>query len=102
MITWADKYIEELKNTGTVTMRVSGPSMEPLIQSKALCTLVVQEFKLGDVVLVTTGVNAYLHRIGAETWIGPDRWLRIENAAGRSNGWVPAASVYGVLVKVET
>jgi hypothetical protein len=102
---WATRLIEALERGETVTTRPSGKSMEPVIPSKALCTIIPLsvDWKIttSDIVLVTCADNTYLHRVGCVVDIGGRLDYRIENLSGRSNGWVTRDKIHGVLVMVE-
>lgn len=102
---WADSYIAALRRGETVSFRPHGRSMEPRIQSGALCTVesidaVVQpaSVRAGDIVLCTVGRRQYLHFIKTK---GPDGRLLIGDNKGGLNGWIKPDAVHGKLVKVE-
>jgi hypothetical protein len=120
MSSWADPYIEQLARGETVEIRLtvksaSAKAMEPMIPVGATCFVQpVQEqpsatynvtqvagLRLGDIVLATTSINTWLHRIGAITIVGNTTWYRIENAAGRINGWTTSDKIHGHLVRVD-
>lgn len=97
---WATGFIERLKKQETVSFRPRGNSMQPKIESGALCTVepVTREgLDVGDVVLCRVSGAEYLHLIKA---IQGDRF-QIGNNKGRINGWINISGIYGKLIRVE-
>jgi hypothetical protein len=119
---WAQEYIKKLQEGQVVFFRPRGGSMEPLIKSGALCTVVPTHgptaayVALGDVVLCKVGGREYLHKVLAvrqhqkisemagDLAAGKpnDRnEYQIGNNKGGINGWVKGTHIYGKLIKVE-
>jgi hypothetical protein len=99
-MSWATRYIEQLKQGLTVQFRPRGNSMTPRIKSGQLCTVAPIDTQappqVDDVVLCKVKGAQYLHIVKA---VQGDRYL-IGNAHGRINGWVGHACVYGKLLSV--
>jgi len=94
-VSWAAKYIEQLKNGKDVTFRPRGNSMRPHIESGNQVTLHPIGVDLpvkGDIVLAKVGGNVYLHFVSA---VGADGRYQIANASGFINGWTTLKNVYG-------
>lgn len=90
---WADKTISELKEGETSSLRPRGHSMEPIIKSGALVSLspvLIQDLKVGDIVLCRVMGETYLHLVKA---LSSDGRAQIGNNKGRINGWT--SIVYG-------
>ena len=97
-MSWATKYIKNLKAGETVQFRPKGNSMTPRIKSGQLCKVKpvdIIDLKTNDVVLCRVGGSDYLHIVTA---IDNGR-VQISNNKGHINGWT--RTVYGKLIKVE-
>lgn len=96
---WADSYITSLKKGETVQFRPRGNSMQGIIASGQLCTVVPvtdpKTLNVGDVVLCRVAGAQYLHKITA---VQGERF-QISNNRGHVNGWTKA--IYGRCTKVE-
>lgn len=105
-VTWADAAIRALWKGERFKLRVTGKSMEPILMSGQEFTLaplkeINGQLDCCDVVLVIVAGTPYLHRVGAICYAGRNSkraYYRIENAAGKVNGWVPVESIHGVLM----
>ena len=101
-MSWASRYIEQLKAGQQVSFRPRGNSMSGKIESGDLCTLVPiadhAALAVGDIVLCKVAGNQYLHLITAKR----GTQFQIGNNKGRINGWVSAHAIYGKCVKVES
>jgi len=96
---WATSHIKRLQNGETVQVRPTGNSMQGIIESKQLVTVVpasIEDVKEGDVVLCRVAGTDYLHLVKAKDSRGR---VQIGNNRGRINGWTKA--VYGKCVRVE-
>lgn len=99
-MSWANDYIEKLKNGETVQFRPRGNSMKGKIASGQLVTVAPigeKQLQKGDIVLCKVNGSQYLHLIKA---IQGQRF-QIGNNIGRINGWVTGTSIYGVCTGVE-
>jgi hypothetical protein len=97
---WASSHIEQLSKGNTVQFRPSGNSMQGIIESKQLVTVVpatVDTVNEGDVVLCRVSGAEYLHLVKAKDSQGR---VQIGNNKGKINGWTKA--VYGKCIKVES
>ena len=98
---WATHYIARLKAGEVVKFRPRGSSMKGKIESGQLCTVEpikeLASLRVGDIVLCKVNGSEYLHLIKA---IDGQRF-QIGNNRGFINGWVGAASLFGVCAKVE-
>lgn len=112
MGSWADRHVELLQKGVTVKFRPRGNSMDPLIKSGQLVTVVplstwhrdfqgpLDSLGNGQIVLCKVKGRHYLHRttaFGGENGEGAS--YRIENNKGHVNGWT--RQIYGVVVQVE-
>ncbi len=97
---WATVAAEALARGESVQVRPTGRSMRPRIQDGALVTLEpcrADELVVGDIVLARVrGWLLVLHQV---VGVEPGRF-QIGNTAGRSDGWVSAADVFGRVVAV--
>jgi hypothetical protein len=99
-MSWANHYIEKLKNGETVQFRPRGNSMKGKVESGQLVTVVPissRELQKGDMVLCKVNGSQYLHLIKA---IQGER-VQIGNNIGRINGWITQNSIYGICTNVE-
>ena len=97
-MSWATRYIEQLKNGETIQFRPRGNSMVGKVNSGDLCTLVpVTDLEVGDIVLCKVNGNQYLHLIKAIK----GNQFQIGNNRGGINGWITKNSIYGKCIKVE-
>jgi hypothetical protein len=97
---WASTYIEKLRGGEAVSFRPRGNSMAGKVESGQLCTVEPvnpADQSVGDIVLCKVNGREYLHLIKA---IQGQRF-QIGNNRGRINGWISAAAIFGVCVKVE-
>ena len=98
---WAAPYIEKLKAGETVSFRPRGNSMQPRIESGALCT--VRPLKPDEdvgkhsIVLCRVAGSEYLHLVSAVQ----GKRYQISNNHNHVNGWVGRDSIFGLLVSVE-
>lgn len=95
---WADKYIKEIKETGTTSFRPFGNSMSGKIESGQLVTVTKvetpQSVVKNDIVLCEVNGKQYLHLVKA---VKNNRFL-IGNNKGRINGEITFDKIYGKLV----
>ena len=99
-MSWANHYIEKLKDGETVQFRPRGNSMKGKIESGQLVTVVPvngKSLQKGDIVLCKVNGSQYLHLIKA---IQGERF-QIGNNIGRINGWITQNSIYGICTNVE-
>lgn len=99
-MSWATKYIEDLKEGKEVSFRPRGNSMTGKISSGQLCTVEpvsIDSLQTGDIVLCKVKGNQYLHLIKA---IKGSRF-QIGNNHGKINGWIGENSIFGKLTTVE-
>jgi hypothetical protein len=100
-MSWATPHVERLRAGVTVQFRPRGRSMQPRIESGALCTVVplaaADTLAPGDVVLCRVRGAHYLHLVKA---VDGQRFL-IGNNRGGVNGWIGRIGVYGRLVAVD-
>lgn len=98
---WATGHIAKLKQGETVQFRPRGNSMVGKISSGQLCTVEPIDdpltLRVGDIVLCKVNGGQYLHLIKA---IQGERY-QIGNNRGGINGWVSAAQLYGLCIRVE-
>jgi hypothetical protein len=97
---WATAHINRLQAGETVTFRPTGGSMEPLVKSGSLCTVVpVDPLQLhtGDIVLCKVRSSEFLHLVKQ---IEMGKFL-IGNNRGGTNGWIGPSEIFGRLVKTE-
>lgn len=100
-MSWATRYIEELKSGKTVQFRPHGGSMAGLIESGQLVTVEPLGERLpqkGDIVLCKVKGAQYLHLVKACG--AGDRYL-IGNNRGGINGWTSINQIYGHCIAVE-
>ena len=101
-MSWADKYIEELKAGKEVSFRPQGNSMVGRISSGQLVTCVPVEervIKVDDIVLCKVMGTQYLHLVLEVTSEVYPMCYRIGNNRGKVNGWT--STVYGIVVDVK-
>ena len=94
-MSWANHYIEKLRNGETVQFRPRGNSMKGKIESGQLVTvepLGTKVLQKGDIVLCKVNGSQYLHLIKA---IQGERY-QIGNNIRRINGWIGVGSIYGI------
>jgi len=99
-MTWASAHIEKLRSGQTVSFRPRGNSMSPRIESGQLCAVAPVDprtLRPGDIVLCRVRGSDYLHIVKA---IERGQY-QIGNNRGRMNGWIPAAAIFGLLMKIE-
>ena len=97
-MSWANHYIDKLKNGETVQFRLRGNSMKGKIESGQLVTVEPignRQLTKGDIVLCKVNGSQYLHLIKA---IQGERY-QIGNNIGRINGWIGIGSIYGSVRK---
>ena len=95
---WASRAKAELREGREAVVIPHGGSMRGRVESGQRVKLkpaVVEDLKVGDVVLVRCKGNDYLHLIKAIQ--GPR--FQIGNNRGGINGWVGPKAVYGVMVE---
>lgn len=99
-MSWATQYIAQLQQGKQVQFRPKGNSMEGLISSGDLVTVVprYRTPRKGDIVLCKVKGKQYLHLIKAT---GPGERYMIGNNRGKLNGWTPLSQIYGFCTKVE-
>jgi hypothetical protein len=97
---WSTTAFEALARGESVQVRPRGHSMRGRIDDGALVTLEpcrVDELAVGDIVLARVrGWLLVLHQV---VGVEPGR-LRIGTVAGRSDGWVSAADIFGRVAAV--
>jgi phage repressor protein C with HTH and peptisase S24 domain len=100
-MSWANFHIEKLLKGETVKFRPRGNSMNPIIKSGELCTVVpikdVSEIEVGFIVLCKVNGRQYLHAITAIR----DKQFLISNNHGHNNGWTSSKNIYGRCIEVE-
>jgi hypothetical protein len=97
---WAEIARESLSRGETVQVRPRGHSMRGRIEDGALVTLAPcrpEEVRPGEVVFVR--VRGWLFVLHLVLDIKEDRF-HIGTTAGRSDGWVDAADIFGRVVAV--
>jgi phage repressor protein C with HTH and peptisase S24 domain len=97
---WATPYIELLRAGERVSLRPTGNSMSPLIESGELCTVIPvapATLAAGDIVLCTVDGQDYLHLVIA---VEPGRF-QIGNNRGHVDGWVGPEGIHGKCIEVE-
>lgn len=95
-MSWATRYIEQLKAGETVQFRPHGNSMTGLIASGQLVTVEPvgeRVLRKGDIVLCKVNGNQYLHLVKA---CGAGARYLIGNNRGGTNGWTGLAQIYGI------
>lgn len=101
-MSWANQYIDLLKQGQTVKFRPRGNSMQPRIESGQLVTLTpltnVTQLDKGVVVLCKVDGKQWLHLIVS---CGSDGRYQIGNNKGHINGWTTAQNIFGVVTAVE-
>lgn len=101
-MSWADKYVEMLREGSNVQFRPQGKSMEPLIKSGQLVTMrpvrTLGDAQVGNMVLCKVGGSYYLHLVSA---LDENKRIQISNNQGHVNGWTTLNQVFGVVTKVE-
>ena len=99
---WASRYIQKLTLGEEVEFRPHGNSMTPLIYSGDLVTVhPIADYdgiRIGDVVLCKVHGSEFLHKVNAIRGNPPQ--FQISNNRGHVNGWCPAKSVYGKVVRI--
>jgi hypothetical protein len=99
MRSWANRYIEQLRQGRAVTFRPRGKSMEGKIEDGQLISVHPLDKTIpavGNIVLCTVGRNQYLHLITA---ISPGgRSFQISNNKGYVNGWIGISDIHGVYI----
>ena len=99
MSSWANRYIEQLRQGRAVTFRPRGKSMEGKIEDGQLISVHPLDKTIpavGNIVLCTVGRNQYLHLITA---ISPGgRSFQISNNKGYVNGWIGISDIHGVYI----
>lgn len=106
-MTWAIKHISELRKGNTIKIRPLGNSMEGLISSGQLCTLLPinddVSISVDDIVLCKIGRSVYLHKVLEVNNRGINNTLMalIGNNKGRVNGWASIKQIFGKCIKVE-
>lgn len=108
-MSWASKYIADLKQGDGVAFRPRGNSMSGKIDSGQLCTLEpvgngdsfigLDEVGIGDVVLCTVNGRDYLHLVLSFRGRGSKLEFQIGNNRGHVNGWT--RKIHGLCTKVE-
>ena len=97
-MSWASRYILQLRTEEYVEFRPRGTSMEPIVKDNQLVRVQAvrdgTKIEVGDVVLCVVGGRQYLHLVKA---INGDRYL-IGNNRGGLNGWTNRKNVHGVRV----
>ena len=98
-MSWATRYIQELKEGKTIQFRPHGNSMVGKVNSGDLCTVepIKAALEVGDIVLCKVNGNQYLHLIKA---IRSDQY-QIGNNHGGINGWVTINGIFGKCIRVE-
>jgi hypothetical protein len=99
-MSWANHYIEQLRQGDTVQFRPRGPSMKDKIASGQLVTVIPIAGRIlekGDIVLCKVNGHQYLHLIKA---IQGNRY-QIGNNVGGINGWITLGAIYGICTAVE-
>ena len=98
-MSWATRYIQELKEGKTIQFRPHGNSMVGKVNSGDLCTVepIKAALEVGDIVLCKVNGNQYLHLIKA---IRGEQY-QIGNNRGGINGWVTINGIFGKCVRVE-
>ena len=93
-MSWANNYIDKLKQGKIVQFRPRGNSMKGKIENGQLVTVIPikQELQVGDIVLCKVKGNHYLHLIKA---IKNNRY-QIGNNKGYINGWIGLNSIFGI------
>ena len=102
---WAAQWIMELQEGETVQFRPKGSSMEPLIKSGQLVTVVPWEdtWTLTPGVIVLCMVNGahYLHNVLQIEVRHGKLMFQIGNNKGGINGWITKDKIYGKVTEVE-
>ena len=97
---WVTVAVEALARGESVQVRPRGHSMRGRIDDGSLVTLApcrADELAVGDIVLARVrGWLLVLHQV---VGVEPGRF-QIGTAAGRSDGWVSAADIFGRVVGV--
>ena len=87
------KFLQDLKDTGTGSIKMYGNSMTPIIKSGALLTFEVRHtYNVNDIVFCKVRGRFYAHRILRKG----DRGYLICNNKGHVNGWT--RNIYGAMV----
>jgi len=99
-MTWATKYIEQLRQGQTVSFRPTGNSMQGRIASRQLVTVapISTPPRVGDVVLCKVDGKQWLHLVSA---VGADGRFQISNNKGHVNGWTTRANLFGMVTHVD-
>ena len=93
-----ERFLHELKTTGSAKMKVFGQSMKPKIKSGSTLTYEVSEtYEVGDVVCCK--VKSKIIDAHLVTQVdGTGRYM-ISNNHGHQNGWT--RQIYAKVVKIE-
>ena len=98
---WATGHIARLQEGETIECRPRGHSMKGKINSGQRCTITPvtdpDALSVGDIVLCKVKGNQYLHLIKARRGAR----FQIGNNRGGVNGWIGAAQIYGICIRVE-
>lgn len=99
-MSWANYYIQALKDGKTISFRPRGNSMKPHIKSGQLVTVepITRPLKERDIVLATVRGKQYLHFVQAIKTTGDKTSYQIANASGFVNGWT--IHVHGIVTKI--
>jgi phage repressor protein C with HTH and peptisase S24 domain len=95
------QHIEALQRGETISLRVFGNSMTPLIHSGDRVQIGPAgpaAFRVGDIVLARVHGTVYLHRISAVDT--QKQRVQISNNRGHVNGWTGYAKVYGIFLGI--
>jgi hypothetical protein len=101
-MSWASRYIIDLREGRMVEFRPRGNSMSPMILDNELVRVIPFQSEddgpeQGDVVLCTVSGRQYLHLVKA---VNGDRYL-IGNNRGGLNGWTHRKHLHGILAERE-
>ena len=96
---WATTYIAELQAGREVQFRPVGNSMQGVIESGDLVTVVPLKVPpvCGDAVLCNVNGKQYLHLVSDVQGNN----FQISNNQNRVNGWIPLSNIFGVCTLVE-
>jgi len=93
-------YKEKLKNEGIVKFRPRGNSMNPLIKSGQLITVIPcteKELTENDIVFCKVKNTFFIHLIKKIN----DKQYTIGNNHGKINGIIDIKSIYGKVINIE-
>jgi len=107
-MTWAARYIEQLKAGTAVQFRPRGHSMAGKVDDGQLVTVEPlwkmsisatgePKVKVGSIVLCRVHGRSFLHLVKAVR----DGQYLIGNNRGGTNGWVSERGLFGIVTKVE-